>query len=49
MCLRLSKRGMRHIQVKVSTLADISKELEALKAWNKPVLGAVVVGVDAVM
>ena len=32
-----------------STLADISKELEALKAWNKPVLGAVVVGVDAVM
>ena len=32
-----------------STLADITKELEALKAWNKPVLGAVVVGVDAVM
>ena len=32
-----------------STIADISKELEALKAWNKPVLGAVVVGVDAVM
>ena len=32
-----------------STIADIAKELEALKAWNKPVLGAVVVGVDAVM
>lgn len=32
-----------------STLVDISKELEALKAWNKTVLGAVVVGVDAVM
>ncbi len=29
--------------------ADIEKELEALKAWNKPVLGAVVVNVDAVM
>ncbi len=33
----------------VSTLADITKEIEALKAWNKTVLGAVVVGVDAVM
>ena len=32
-----------------STLADITKEIEALKAWNKTVLGAVVVGVDAVM
>ena len=32
-----------------STLADISKELEALKAWNKPVLGAVVLNADAVM
>ena len=32
-----------------SVLGDITKELEALKAWNKPVLGAVVVNVDAVM
>ncbi|MBP3568898.1 MAG: hypothetical protein J6K04_07000 [Lachnospiraceae bacterium] len=32
-----------------STIADISKELEALKAWNKPVLGAVVLNTDAVM
>lgn len=32
-----------------STFADITKELEALKAWNKTVLGAVVVGTDAVM
>ena len=32
-----------------STLADITKELEALKAWNKTVLGAVVVNADAVM
>ncbi len=32
-----------------STLADITKELEALRAWNKTVLGAVVVGADAVM
>ena len=32
-----------------SILADISKELEALKAWNKPVLGAVVLNTDAVM
>jgi len=33
----------------VSALADISKELEALRAWNKTVLGAVVVNADAVM
>lgn len=33
----------------VSTLADITKEIEALRAWNKPVLGAVVVNADAVM
>ena len=33
----------------VSTLADITKEIEALKAWNKTVLGAVVVNADAVM
>lgn len=33
----------------VSTLADITKELEALKAWNKTVLGAVVVNADAVI
>ena len=32
-----------------STLADITKELEALKAWNKTVIGAVVVNADAVM
>jgi len=32
-----------------STVTDITKELEALKAWNKPVLGAVVVNADAVM
>ena len=32
-----------------SVLADITKELEALKAWNKTVLGAVVVNADAVM
>lgn len=32
-----------------STFADITKELEALKAWNKTVLGAVVVGTDAMM
>ena len=32
-----------------STLADISKELEALKAWNKTVIGAVVLNADAVM
>lgn len=33
----------------VSTMTDIAKELEALRAWNKPVLGAVVVNADAVM
>lgn len=33
----------------VSILADITKEIEALKAWNKTVLGAVVVNADAVM
>ena len=32
-----------------SVLADITKELEALNAWNKTVLGAVVVNTDAVM
>lgn len=32
-----------------SVLGDITKELDALKAWNKPVLGAVVVNADAVM
>lgn len=32
-----------------STLTDITKEIEALRAWNKPVLGAVVVNADAVM
>ena len=30
-----------------STLADMTKKLEALKAWNKTVLGAVVINVDA--
>lgn len=30
-------------------LADIAKELEAIKAWNKTVLGAIVLNTDAVM
>lgn len=33
----------------VSRLSDISKELEALKAWNKTVLGAIVLNADAVL
>lgn len=32
-----------------SVIGDITKELEALKAWNKPILGAVVVNTDALM
>lgn len=32
-----------------TVLADITKELEALKAWNKPVIGAIITNVDAVM
>ena len=32
-----------------STFADIEKELEALKAWNKPVLGAIITNTDALM
>ena len=32
-----------------SALADIEKELEALKAWNKPVLGTIITNTDAVM
>ena len=32
-----------------SKLSDISKEMEALKAWNKTVLGAIVLNTDAVM
>ena len=32
-----------------SVLADIEKELESLKAWNKPVLGAIITNTDAVM
>lgn len=32
-----------------TVLADVIKELEALKAWNKIVLGAIVVNTDAVM
>ena len=32
-----------------TVLADVTKELEALKAWNKIVLGVVVVNTDAVM
>lgn len=32
-----------------SALSDIEKELEALKAWNKPVLGAIITNTDAVM
>lgn len=30
-------------------ILDMEKELEALKAWNKPVLGAIVLNADAVM
>lgn len=33
----------------LSLLNNISKELEALKAWNKPVLGAIITNTDAVM
>ncbi len=29
--------------------ADIEKQLEALKAWNKPVIGAVVINADAII
>ncbi len=36
-------------QQEKSVLSDITKELEALKAWNKTVLGAVLVNTDAVM
>lgn len=32
-----------------SVLTDIEKELESLKAWNKPVLGVIVTNTDAVM
>ncbi len=32
-----------------TAITDIEKELEALKAWNKPVLGAVVINSDATM
>ena len=32
-----------------SALADIEKELESLKAWNKPVLGAIITNTDAIM
>ena len=32
-----------------SAIADIEKELEALKAWNKPVLGAIITNTDAIM
>ena len=32
-----------------TVLVDVTKELEALKAWNKTVLGAIVVNVDSVM
>ncbi len=32
-----------------TAFADIEKELEALKAWNKPVLGAIITNTDAVM
>ena len=30
-------------------LTDVTKEVEALKAWNKTVLGVIVVNTDAVM
>ena len=30
-------------------IADMEKELEALKAWNKTVLGVIVLNTDAVM
>lgn len=36
-------------QQEKSVFADITKELESLKAWNKTVLGAVIVNADAVM
>lgn len=36
-------------QQEQSYLTDITKELEALKAWNKTVLGAVILDADAVM
>lgn len=32
-----------------SVLADIEKELESLKAWNKPLLGVIITNTDAVM
>ncbi len=32
-----------------TALSNVVKELEALKAWNKPVLGAVILNTDAVM
>lgn len=32
-----------------TTLSDIVKELEALKAWNKPVLGTIITNTDAIM
>ena len=32
-----------------TVLADVKKELEALKSWNKTVLGAIVVNTDALM
>ena len=32
-----------------SALTDIEKELEALKAWNKPVLGVIITNTDAIM
>lgn len=32
-----------------SVLTDIEKELESLKAWNKPVLGVIITNTDAVM
>ena len=30
-------------------IVDMEKELEALKAWNKTVLGVIVLNTDAVM
>lgn len=36
-------------QQEKSVLTDIAKELEALKAWNRTVIGVVVVNADAVM
>ncbi len=32
-----------------TAISDIEKELEALRAWNKPIIGAIVINADALM